>query len=188
MSMMRTIMRGIVRKSMNGPAKKNVNAVGNTRAGMHQKAENEFHRTAAMSSGPEASGAVIESEISDELEAMIPEENNDCVIEISGEEAVIAADPDLAEKSAEIQTSDESDPDFSAEHQMSADWRGVRIPVLEPLTGGTQCEPRELVYDRGDGVVRMIPDPLGILSDEGLSPFFPEMKNPSANVSGQGNS
>ena len=99
-----------------------------------------------------------------------------------------AADPDLAEKSAEIQTSDESDPDFSAEHQMSADWSGVRIPVLEPLTGGTQCEPRELVYDRGDGVVRMIPDPLGILSDEGLSPFFPEMKNPSANVSGQGNS
>ena len=185
MSMLRTIMRGIGRRSLNGPAKKNVIPVGNTRAGMHQKAENEFHRTLAVSTIPEDSGAVIEHEISDELEAMIPDENNDSVIEIAGDEAVIAADPDVSEKTDEIQPSDEADPEFSAEEQLSADWSEIRIPVLEPVTGGNGCEPRELVYDRGDGTVRMIPDPLGILSDDGLSPFFPEMKNPSANVSGQ---
>ena len=60
--------------------------------------------------------------------------------------------------------------------------RGEQIPVLDPVTGGEDQGPVELAYDPGDGSARMIPDPLGVLNEVSIAPFFPVMENPSANV------
>lgn len=179
MSMVRKMMRGILRGLGKRSTMTAAVSVGTVRAGMHQKSENDYRRGAMVN---DESISVTGPEVSAELEAMIPDEDDQAVVEIAEDEAEITADPDVLELISEDQVAEEND---SVEEQMSVDWTVVRIPVLNPVTGGMDCEPRGLIYDSGDGTVRMIPDPLGILSDNDISPFFPEMKNPSANVPGQ---
>ena len=179
MSMVRKMMRGILRGLGKRSTMTTVVSVGTVRAEMHQKSENDFRQGAMMNDG---TISVTSSEVPAELEAMIPDEDDQAVVEIAEEETVITADPDVLELISEDHIAEEND---SVEEQMSVDWSDERIPVLDPVTGGVNCGPRGLIYDSGDGEVRMIPDPLGILSDNDISPFFPEMKNPSANVPGQ---
>lgn len=179
MSMVRKMMRGTLRSLGKRSTMTAAVSAGTVRAGMHQKSENDFRQSAMMN---DETISVASSEVPAELEAMIPDEEDQAVVEIAEEETVITADPDVLELIAEDQTAEESE--LTAD-QMSVDWSDVRIPVLDPVTGGMDCDPRGLIYDSGDGSVRMIPDPLGVLSDNDISPFFPEMKNPSANVPGQ---
>lgn len=147
---------------------------GAVRAGMHQAAEHEFRRSRMTVSAPEPESAEEALDLPEVLDEMIPEEED--------------AMPAVAEISADDETfemaADDADPEGkeTQEDTLSVDYSGERVPAIAPVTGGVDCLPHELVYDRGDGKVRVIPDPLGILSEKGLYPFFPEIKNPSANV------
>ena len=179
MSMVRKLMRGILRGQGKRSTMTAAVTVGTVRAGMHQKSENEFLRVAMMN---DEINSVTNSEVPAELESMIPDEEEKVVVDIASDEAVITVNPDVLELIAEDQTAEENDV---ITEQMSVDWSDAHIPVLDPVTGGMDCEPRGLIYDSGDGTVRMIPDPLGVLSDNDISPFFPEVKNPSANVPGR---
>lgn len=179
MSMVRKMMRGTLRGFGKRSTMTTFVPVGAVRAGMHQKSENDFRRTAMMN---DETISVPGIEVPSELESMIPDEGNHTVVDIAADEAEITADPNVLELIGEEQAAEETE---LIEEQMAVDWSDVRIPVLDPVTGGMDCEPLELIYDSGDGTVRMIPDPLGILSDNDISPYFPELKNPSANVPGQ---
>ena len=147
---------------------------GVVRCGMHQKNEFEYRRAAVMAESIELEEQVAEEalDIPETLEEMIPPEGEETV-----EPVEIAADEQVLE---EIVT--EEDESETEQVVLSVDYSGERIPVLQPQTGGMDCEPVQLIYDRGDGRVCPIPDPLGILSSDGLEPFFPEIENPSANV------
>ena len=54
------------------------------------------------------------------------------------------------------------------------------LPVMNPVTGGVDCEAREVIYDRGDGSVREIALPDVIR--EVITPFEPTVEDPSRNV------
>ena len=164
-------------------------AVGQTRNGMHQKNEFEYRRAAKLAEDTKPVAEEVEDvlEIPEEMEEMIPEEKEETV-----EPAVISADEKVLEEAVsahQIPDKEDEDSEQNGDEKknpeqvvLSVDYSRERIPVLQPLTGGEDCEPVPLVYDSGDGEVRMIPDPLGILSMEEIEPFFPEVKNPSANV------
>lgn len=150
-------------------------AFGTVRAGMHQKNENEYIRsrlTAEVTAEPVEKALDIPAD----LEEMIPPESEKPV-----QQAKISADEEVLEviESEEAETEDGANP---SEMTLSVDYAAERIPELKGVTGGVSCEPYALVYDRGDGKPRAIPDPLGVLTDEGLYPFFPEVRDPSANV------
>ena len=51
---------------------------------------------------------------------------------------------------------------------------------MNPVTGGVDCEAREVIYDRGDGSVREIALPEVIR--EVITPFEPTVEDPSRNV------
>ena len=147
---------------------------GAVRCGMHQKNEFEYRRAAMMAeiSEPEEETAEEALDIPETLEEMIPPETDETVKPVE-----IAADEQVLE---EVEIAEENEEPEQA--VFSVDYSGERIPVLQPQTGGVDCEPVQLIYDRGDGSVRPIPDPLGILSMEGIEPFFAEIENPSRNV------
>ena len=124
------------------------------RAGMHQKAEMAYRRNLMTGSAqPEAVEEVLE--IPEVLADQIPplEDEDDAIVrEIAEEdveisvgggnigEEVPAPDPMIVESDTE---------------EKSFEWW--------PVTGGVDCEPRIVVCDPGDGIVRAIPDPLGVL-------------------------
>ena len=143
---------------------------GSVRAGMHQKNENEYHHSRCSA---EISSEPVEKalDIPADLEEMIPPES-----EAPAQQAEISADAEVLT----VIESDETEP--TEEVTLSADYSAERIPELKPVTGGVSCEPYALVYDPGDGKPHAIPDPLGVLTDDGLYPFFPEVKDPAANV------
>ena len=163
--------------------------IGQTRSGMHQKNEFEYRRAAELAENVKPVEEEVEDvlEIPEEMEEMIPEEKEEAV-----EPALISADEKVLEEAENVHQVSENEDEDSEQNGdekknpeqavVSVDYSRERIPVLQPLTGGVDCEPVQLVYDSGDGEVRMIPDPLGVLSMEGIEPFFPEVKNPSANV------
>ena len=163
--------------------------IGQTRCGMHQKNEFEYRRAAELAEDTEPIPEEVEDvlEIPEEMEEMIPEEKEKPL-----KPALISADAKVLAEAVnvhQVSDTDDEDQEQNGDEEknpenavLSVDYSRERIPVLQPLTGGEDCEPVQLVYDSGDGEVRMIPDPLGILSMEEIEPFFPEVKNPSANV------
>ena len=148
--------------------------IGAMRCGMHHKNEFEYRRAAVMAeiSGPKEETAEEALDMPETLEKMIPPEGDEIIGPVE-----IAADEDVLEETAA-----EDDGQETEQAVFSVDYSGERIPVLQPKTGGVDCEPVQLIYDRGDGSVYPIPDPLGILSDDEIEPFFTEIENPSANV------
>ena len=163
------------RKSGTGSTLRNRPAFGSVCARMHQKNENVYRRS-RLTDEAAAESMKKALDIPVDLEAMIPPEAEATVqqAEISADEEVFTLiESDETESAAE---------DAPEEMTLSVDYSAERIPELKPVTGGVSCEPYALVYDRGDGEPRVIPDPLGILTEEGLYPFFPEVENPSANV------
>lgn len=154
------------RISLNGQA-----THGSVRTGMYQGNSLKHIKHAAVFQSEPVRIAVDDAlNIPEMLEEMIPSESGEVPesVEISADETVTNM---LETKEPETE-----------EEKLTVDYSGERIPVLEPVCGGIGCSPHELVYDRGDGRICRIPDPLGVLTEEGLYPFFPEVKNPSANV------
>ena len=172
MTMFRKMMAGIPSGGNKGPARKVSESV--MRVGMHQKNEHEYScmKAAAFSAESDPEKAADALDIPETLEMMIPEETekHPAAAEISADDEVFDA------------VQDEETEDEPVEALYSVDYSGERIPVLDPVRGGTACEPHELIYDQGNGKVCPIPDPLGILTDASIAPFFPEIRDPSANV------
>ncbi len=54
------------------------------------------------------------------------------------------------------------------------------IPLMNPVTGGVDCEAREVIYSSGENGVREIALPEAVR--EVITPFTPETENPSRNV------
>ena len=111
-----------------------------------------FRRTSFTEVEP-AAPAVIE--LPRELEAEIPplEDTDDPIIaEIAGGEVEIMVDGESPEAVIPNQESEVRD----SEVVESSD-------IWNPVTGGVDCEPRIVIYDPGDGILRAIPDPLGVL-------------------------
>lgn len=172
MNMVRKMMAGILSGENKGPARKGSGSV--MRVGMHQKNEHDYFasKAAAFSAEPDFEEAADALDIPETLERMIPEETEEhpAAAEISADDEVFEA------------VEDEETAEEPVEALYSVDYSGERIPVLDPVCGGVSCEPHELIYDRGNGKVCPIPDPLGVLTEEGMAPFFPEIREPSANV------
>ena len=143
-------------------------ALGQVRAGMHQKSETEYLRS-LMTAG------TAEPELESVEEEMIPPE-----VEEEQQIVEITADEDALAYVESSETEDDEETPVSV--SLSVDYSSETVTPLAPVTGGVDCEPYAVIYDSGDGSVRMIPDPLGVLTDAGLHPFFPELENPSANV------
>lgn len=152
---------------------------GSARAGMHQKSENEY-RMAVMMMDLQSEPVDEALEIPEILGDMIPPEEEKVpeMAEITADDEIleIIADPGASEES------EDSEKQLPVIGQMSVDYSDERIPVLEPVTGGEDTGPVGLVYDSGDGTVRMIPDPLGVLKPVSIPPVFPVIEDPSANV------
>lgn len=136
-----------------------------TRAGMHQKNEYDYRRTVRLAqSGPEPETVEEALDLPEVIERMIPDEAETEVLP-----AEITADEEIIEM---VDAPEEEDPAGGIEeYEESEEGTG---PGKLPVCGGVDCAPYPLVYESGDGEVRLIPDPLGVLSEEGLHPFFPE--------------
>ena len=152
-------------------------ALGQVRAGMHQKSGMEYLRSmmTAGTAEPELESVEEALEIPEVIEEMIPPE-----VEEEQQIVEIAADEDALAYVESSETEDDEETPVSV--SLSVDYSSETVTPLAPVTGGVDCEPYAVIYDSGDGSVRMIPDPLGVLTDEGLHPFFPELENPSANI------
>ena len=157
-------------------------AWGMVRAGMHQRSETEYRRSLMMAgtAEPEPVPADEALDIPEVLEEMIPPETVE-----EPETAEISADEEILDY---IESSGiEDEISGSDETMLSADYSAETVTLLDPVTGGVDCGPRTVIYDPGDGTVRVIPDPLGVLTEEGIHPFLPEIMDPSANVAAMGN-
>ena len=172
--MKRNKLTGIPAGKVNSSSPKSCESGFCVRAGMHQRNEHAYHASGMvrLSAEPEMETAEDALDIPEMLEMMIPEGAKESMeaVEISADEEVFEAVDE-----------DGSETEY-AETLNSVDYSRERIPVLDPVCGGVACEPHELIYDQGDGKVCPIPDPLGVLTEDGLHPFFPEVRNPSSNV------
>lgn len=152
-------------------------AIGRVRAGMHQKSETEYQRCLMTAEASESELESVEDalEIPEAVEEMIPTETEEepQVVEITADEKTLS----YLESSVM-----EEDEEPSASVSLAVDYSAETVTSLDPVTGGVNCEPYAVIYDSGDGSVRVIPDPLGVLTEEGLHPFFPEVENPSVNI------
>ncbi len=199
MGMIRRLMRGIVRGK--GQLRKSAGPVtGAVRAGMHQKSEYEYQHArmdAAAEPVPETAEDALD--MPGALEAEIPpveEEDDEITADIAEGEAEVAPDEGILEEVADPESAEEEETSNNAEVGMrnaelgntGAAQRSFmaveysdKIPVLEPVTGGVS-EPKDLLYDPGDGSVKEIQEPLPGMERMGILPFIPGVENPSANV------
>ena len=175
MSMVRRAMKAArmaeKRTQMNGKCR-----IGKVRTGMHQRSEHEFREALAVLRASDNEYVDSVTEIPDELEEMIPEKSaeNPEARNVAEGDVVIIVEPDDPENADQT--------DDTEETVLSVDYSGDQMPLLDPVTGGVHCSPRELLDDSGDGSVRGIPDPLGALNEVKIPFFIPEIENPSANV------
>lgn len=179
MSMVRRAMKAArmaeKRTQMNGKCR-----IGKVRTGMHQRSEYEFREALAVLKASDNEYVENVAEIPEELEEMIPEESseNPEAENVAEGEVVIVVESENSEDAEQSEAAEET--------VLSVDYSGEQMPLLDPVTGGTDCSPRELVYDSGDGSVRAIPDPLGVLHEVKIPFFIPEIEDPSANVPAAG--
>lgn len=180
MSMMRKIMRNMIRRQQ--AAERN-QASGSVRAGMHQKAEHEFRHVRMTGNAHWG-----------DLPEMLPlNDESPAAEEIAESDQSIEADPGILEEIADPEMSANEEealgrrcrvPDVSGQRVcMAADYSGERIPVLDPVTGGTGADgSTPLVYSPGDGSLKEISYPPSETGQTDAEPFFPEQPVPSANV------
>lgn len=153
--MIRNIMRNLRKQQGQGQPSAERTGTASVRAGMH-RGSGQGNRGLLQADEDREAAAVVT--LPAEIEAEIPpiEESDDAVV------------AEIAEGSIRVETipaeggSDEDAVTVSIE---TADDPADGIPVLEPVTGGVNCEPCVVVYDPGDGIPRAIPDPLGILGE-----------------------
>ena len=186
-SLIRKIMRGIRRND--GARMQNGAVLGTHRAGMHQKSEHEYQRSRMAEAVPPELETVEDGlDMLASVEAEIPpaeEEDDEIVESIAEGEADVAADEgileEIAEPQAEIAEEEEGgDPETE---QLSVDYSGEKIPVMDVVTGGTGVDPSTpLEYTSQDGSVKEIQEPLPGMDRYGVAPYVPGMEDPSANV------
>ena len=189
-SMIRKMMRNVTRKW--GAKRQTLNgrpAVGSQRAGMHQAAEHEYRRAIMQDSAPVEETAEEALDVPAEIEAEIPpveEEDDEIVEEIAEGETAVAAEPEIVEEIAdpEMAVNEEEENTEDVVEQFSVDWSGERIPVIDPVTGGTGVSAdTPLEYSSGDGSLKEIQEPLPGLGEKlGIPPLFNGIPDPSANV------
>ena len=158
---------------------------GTHRAGMHQKSEHEYQRSRMTEFTEETPEEALDMPA--EMEAEIPpveEEDDEEVQDIAEDDGTIAADPEILEEIADPEASvNEEETETNIAETLSVDWSGERIPVIEPVTGGVDCGPKECIYSSGDNEVKEIQEPLPFLGEQfGVPPLFNGIENPSANV------
>lgn len=188
-SIFRKIMRNIRRNGAKratmggGPA-----LVGTRRAGMHQASEHEYRRAVMASDEHHPETPEDALDMPGALEAEIPpveEDDDEIVEEIAEGEADVSGEAEILEEIADPEAAEneelEGEPAAAA---MSVDWSAERIPVIDPVTGGTGV-PAEtpLEYTSGDGSLKEIQEPLPGLGEKyGIAPKVDGVENPSANV------
>lgn len=124
---------------------------GGCRAGMHQKAEHAFRRSQLTENASKLDLPPVIAA------SMPPLEDDDSMLiaSIAEEEAEISVE-NVSEKADE--TENENILISSEASEDRSDWN--------PVTGGIDCEPCLIGYiSDGEGGVRAIPDPLGVLGE-----------------------
>lgn len=191
MGMIRNLMRSIRKVTGNRASMSGNVAVGSHRAGMHQKSEHEWQRVQMTEAEqvvtpPEEEDVEDALEVPAEVEAETPPEEEPAAEEVAGADAAVAADPEILEEVADPDAAAKEEetgdllPEASEEEQLSVDYSGERVNAYYPVTGGVDADPRELVYDPGDGTPKEIEMPAVL--QEAIQPAFPEIEDPSANV------
>ncbi len=188
-SIFRKIMRNIRRNGAKratmggGPA-----LVGTRRAGMHQASEHEYRRAVMASDENHPETPEDALDMPGALEAEIPpveEEDDEIVEEMAEGEANISGEAEILEEIADPEAAEnEETAGEPAAAAMSVDYSGERIPVIDPVTGGTGV-PAEtpLEYTSGDGSLKEIQEPLPGLGEKyGIAPKVDGVEDPSANV------
>ena len=152
-------------------------SVGSVRAGMHQKSEHEFQRSRmAEAADPVPETAEDALDMPAALEAEIPpveEEDDEITADIAEGEAAVETDEEILEDVAEPQAEiieEETDPE---EVSLAVDYSAERIPVLDPVLGGGSDPDTPLAYDRGDGSLKEIQEPLPGMEKMGVEPYIP---------------
>lgn len=188
-SIFRKIMRNIRRNGAKratlsgGPA-----LVGTRRAGMHQASEHEYQRSVMASDEHHPETPEDALDMPGAVEAEIPpveEEDDEVVEEIAEGEADISGETEILEEIADPDAAQNEELEGEpAAAQMSVDYSGERIPVIDPVTGGTGVPAdTPLEYLRGDGSLKEIQEPLPGLGERyGIAPKVDGVENPSANV------
>ena len=185
MSMKRKLMRSVIRVGGNRAVMSGNVSLGTQRAGMHQRSEHAWQH-ARMSDAeqtvipPEEVPVEEALDLPAELEAEIPPEDEEIASETASEDGVLAADGELLEEISDPDMAANEEEEGVTEEQFAVDCSGERVPVLDPVTGGVDADPRELTYDPGDGEPKLIQLPS--VFQMAVEPSFAEIENPSANV------
>lgn len=135
---------------------------GAQRVGMHQKSIHEFIRGRMTAAGvlpkEEDAEEQVDSEIPAEMAAEIPEteETEEKPAAIAADTEIEAAVDESGTEGVEDSAGMDEDGELIPRNGTLARRRMQKIPVLSPKTGGTDCEARELIYDRGDGSAKEI--------------------------------
>ena len=187
-SLLRSLLRGVQRKSGNRTQMTSGAALGSQRAGMHQKAEHEYRRKQMAEALPPVEETPEEGlDMPASVEAEIPpaEEEDDAIVEeIATEEAEISADEEIVDDISEPQAEIEEETEEAAASlgargkeqgaRMAVDYSTERIPVLDYQVTGSVDPSTPLEYSSKDGSVKEIQEPLpGMAEAYGIPPYIP---------------
>ncbi len=186
MSMIRKIMRNIMRKGSRRTTLNGTVSVGTRRAGMHQAAEHAYRRAVMADGAPTEETPEEALEIPESLESEIPPEdiNDQEAKDVAEGDAAVAPEAEILDEIADPEASiNEEETDGLEEEQLSVDYSNERIPeMMPPVAGGVPAD-TPLVYDPGDGSLKEIQEPLpGMGERYGIPPLFNGIPDPSANV------
>ncbi len=188
-SLLRSLLRGVQRKSENRSRMASGAVMGSQRAGMHQKAEHEYRRKQMAEALPPEEESVEEGlEMPASVEAEIPpveEEDDQIVEEIAEGEGTVEAEPEILEEISDPQAEIEEETAGITEEEatLAVDYSTERIPVLDYQVTGSVDPSTPLEYTSQDGSVKEIQEPLpGMQEAYGIAPYIPGMEDPSANV------
>ena len=177
-SIVRKIMRGIVRAGNRHQMASAGPVMGAQRAGMHQAAEHAYRRQQMAEALPPEEETVEEGlEMPAELEAEIPpaeEEDDEIVEEIAEGEPEIAADEGIVEEIADPQAEIEEELPEEEELTLSVDYSAERIPEMEYSVSGSVDPDTPLEYTSQDGSLKEIQEPLPEMAEKyGVEPYMP---------------